>query len=217
METKNDPEMKTTVKSTIIIIMAMVTLPLVAQDIQKKVKTFQVTKVLPFTAAQVWAVVAEDYGRIAHSHPKIIASEYLNGSLKGGEGAERVCYFNDKQTQYLKEKMVDYSPEQMRFTNTVYKAGKFPVDPASTRAIYSVRDLGNGTSELTFDMQFRTKPAFMGGMMKGAFKKLIADYFIAIEHHLTTGESVTKDNFKQIKKNYAAKQKAQAAITAQAR
>ena len=170
---------------------------------QKKVQSFKISKKLPFPAEKVWAVVGEDYGRIAHSHPRIVASDYINGTLHAGEGAERVCYFNDKQTQYLKEKMVDFSPETMSFTNTVFQAGKFPVDPELTKAVYSVKDLGNGTSEMSFDMQFRTKPGFMGGMMKGNFKKLIQDYFIAVEHHIRTGESVTKDNFKEIKKLYA--------------
>ncbi|MEP1095409.1 MAG: SRPBCC family protein [Cyclobacteriaceae bacterium] len=169
---------------------------------QKKVQTFTVSKVFPFSAEQVWAVVGEDYGRIAYSHPKIIASDYINGSLKAGEGAERVCYFNEKQTQYLKEKMINYSPDNMRFTNTVYQAGKFPVDPEYTKAIYSVKEVAPGKSELTFDMKFRTKPAFMGPMAKGKFKRLINDYFIAIEHHVKTGENVTKENFKQIKKLY---------------
>lgn len=174
---------------------------------QKKVQTFQVSKVIDLPADQLWAVVGDDYGRIAYSHPKIIASDYINGTLKAGEGAERVCYFNEKQTQFLKEKMVNYSPETMSFTNTVYQAGKFPVDPAYTQAIYKVKDLGNGTSELSFDMQYRTKPAIMGAMAKGKFKKLIQDYFIAVEHHVKTGEEVTKDNFKQIKKRYAKAEK----------
>lgn len=51
-------------------------------------------------------------------------------------------------------------------------------------------------------MTYRTKPAFMGGMMKNNFKKLIADYAIAIEHYVATGESVNKDNFKSVKKQY---------------
>lgn len=169
---------------------------------QKKVQTFQVSKILPFPAEKVWAVIGEDYGSIAYSHPKIMDSEYINGTLKAGEGAERVCYFNEKQTQFLKEKMVDYSPEDMRFTNTVFQAGKFPVDPENTKAVYQVRDLGNGSSEFSFDMQFRTQPAFMGMMAKGKFKKLINDYFIAVEHHIKTGEKVTKENFKSIKKLY---------------
>lgn len=169
---------------------------------QKKVQTFKVSKVIDIPANQLWDVVGKDYGKIAYSHPKIIASEYIDGSLMAGEGAQRVCYFNEKQTQFLKEKMVNYSPERMSFTNQVYQAGKFPVDPELTQAIYRIKDLGNGTSEFSFDMQFRTKPAFMGAMSKGKFKKLINDYFIAVEHYTKTGEPVTKENFKEIKKLY---------------
>jgi len=40
----------------------------------------------------------------------------------------------------------------------------------------------------------------MGGMVKGWFKKLIRDYAIAVDHHVRTGETVNKDNFKSIKK-----------------
>ncbi len=170
---------------------------------QKKVKSFKIEKELNLPAADVWSVVGEDYGSIAKSHPKIQSSELINGSIQACEGAERVCNFNAKGTQFLKEKMVNYDPENMTFVNQVYQAGKFPVDPDYTKAVYSVEDLGNSRSKLTFDMQYRTKPAFMGGMMKGKLKGLIEDYFVAIEHHIRTGESVDDSNFKEIKKLYA--------------
>ena len=182
--------------------LTLITSSVMAQK-QKKVQQFKVSKVIALPADKVWEVVGEDYGKIAHSHPKIIASDYVDGTLMAGEGAQRVCYFNEKQTQFLKEKMVNYSPDRMSFTNQVYQAGKFPVDPEFTQAVYRVKDLGNGTSEFSFDMQYRTKPAFMGAMAKGKFKKLINDYFIAVEHYVRTGEEVTKENFKDIKKLYA--------------
>ena len=182
--------------------LTLITSSVMAQK-QKKVQQFKVSKVIALPADKVWEVVGEDYGKIAHSHPKIIASDYVDGTLMAGEGAQRVCYFNEKQTQFLKEKMVNYSPDRMSFTNQVYQAGKFPVDPEFTQAVYRVKDLGNGTSEFSFDMQYRTKPAFMGAMAKGKFKKLINDYFIAVEHYVKTGEEVTKENFKDIKKLYA--------------
>ncbi len=169
---------------------------------QKKVKHFIVEKTIDLPADKVWAIVGEDYGAIADSHPKIINSEYTRGSLKAEEGAERMCYFNEKGTQYLHEKMIDFDPDNMSFTNTVYKAGKFPVDPEYTIAKYKVTHLGGGKSKISFDMQFRTKPAMMGGMMQGAFIKLIKNYMVSIEHHIKTGEKVTKDNFKEIKKQY---------------
>ncbi len=170
---------------------------------QKKVKSFKVEKVIDLPAEKIWSVI-DDYGSVAYSHPKILASNYINGSLKAEEGAERVCYFNEKHTQFLEEKMMNYNPADMTFVNQVSQAGKFPVDPELTRAVYKVEDLGNGSSKISFDMQFRTKPAMMGGMMKGNFKNLIEDYFIAIEHYARTGEAVTQENFKEIKKQYKA-------------
>lgn len=169
---------------------------------QKKVRNFVVTKEFNIPANQIWQVVGEDYGAIANSHPAIIHSEYINGSLGAGEGAERVCNFNDEGTRFLREKMMDYNPDQMSFVNQVYQAGKFPVDPDYTKAVYQVEDLGEGKSRLTFDMNFRTKPAIMGFMMQNSFKKLIEDYFIAIEHHIKTGERVNQENFKSIKDQY---------------
>lgn len=168
---------------------------------EKKVQTLKISKVLPFSADKVWKVVGEDYGKIADSHPRIVYSEYLGGSLKGAVGVERLCNFNEKGTQYLYEKIASYDAENYTLVNTVFKAGKFPVDPSLTIATYKVIPIDGMSCEFVFDMQFRTKPAMMGGMMKGSFKKLLSDYFIAIEYHLTTGEKVSKANFKQIKKD----------------
>ena len=171
----------------------------------KRVKKFKVEQIINAPADQVWAVVAEDYGAIANSHPEIISSNYINGSLSAGEGAQRVCNFNEKGTRYLHEKMVNYDPENYTFKNQVFHAGKFPVNPDYTYAIYKVERIDNQTSKLVFDMTYRTKPAFLGGMMKRKFKKLINDYTIAVEHHVKTGEKVNKDNFKEIKKLYASR------------
>lgn len=183
-----------------LLLATVVVAPLQAQE--KKVKTFRIEKVLNIPAAKVWAIVGEDYGAVANSHPKILSSNYINGSLQAGEGAERVCNFNEKGTQFLHERMLNYNPVAMTFTNQVFQAGKFPLDPEVTRAIYTVVDLGDGTCRLSFDMQYRTKPALMGSLMKSKFTGLIEDYFIAIEHHAKTGEKVNSENFKEIKKSY---------------
>ncbi len=169
---------------------------------QKKVQKFTISQVIKAPADKVWEVVGNDYGAIANSHPKIINSHYISGSLKAGEGAERVCNFNEKGTRYLKEKQVNFDPDNFSFKNQVYQAGKFPVDPEYTFAVYKIEPIDENSSRFVFDMNYRTKPAFMGGMMKGSFKKLIKDYAIAIEHHVNTGEVVNKDNFKSIKKSF---------------
>ena len=174
----------------------------IAQSMQKKYKTFTVTRILPFSSEKVWAAVADDYGNIANSHPKIVASGYVQGSLKGEKNAQRVCYFNDKQTRSLKEEIVEWNPKEGYFVNRVLEAQKFPINTDNTRATYSVQSLGGNKTKFSMKMEFRTKPAFMGAMAKGQFKKLLNDYMLAVEHHIATGESVTAANFKDVKRQY---------------
>ena len=97
--------------------------------------------------------MGEDYGAIANSHPKIIASDYVSGTLQAGEGAERVCYFNEKGSQFLKEKMTNYNPREMTFVNKVYQAGRFPVNADYTQAVFRVECFFVYTSSFLFDMQ----------------------------------------------------------------
>ena len=177
----------------------------VAQERTKKAKELHAEKILPFSADRVWSILGEDYGAVANSHPKIVSSSYINGTLKAEEGAERQCNFNDKGTRFLKEKIVDYDPLNYSFTNTIFQAGRFPVDHENTIGYWKVIPISEHTSKIVFDAKLRAKPAMMSGMMKSQFKKLIADYFIAIEHHLAKGENVTKENFKQIKKLYVSR------------
>lgn len=159
---------------------------------------------LPFPAAVVWGAVAEDYGRIAQSHPLIVRSEYTNGSLQGELGAERDCWFDEQGKRKLHEQVVAWDPAGMRMQNRVLQAWRFPIDPDNTLATYTVEDLGDGTSRFLVDMDFRTRPGFLSGMMKGSFEELLANYFIALEHHLATGEIVTADNFEAIAREHAA-------------
>ena len=172
------------------------------QAMDKKFKTFTVKRILPFPSEKVWAAVADDYGNIANSHPKIVASNYVAGSLKGGENAKRMCYFNSKQTRMLKEEIVEWNPREGYFVNRILEAKKFPVNTDNTRATYFVKSLGPNQTEISMKMEFRTKPAFMAPMAQGQFKKLLNDYLLAVEHHIATGESVTAVNFKEVKRQY---------------
>lgn len=191
-------------KLLFVIVMGLIGgLALNGQSMKKKAIVIEVERELPFPAEKVWATVADDYGNIANSHPKIMASKYAKGSLKGEKGAQRLCYFNTSETRSLYEEIVEWNPTEGYFINRVLEAKRFPIDEDNTRAIYQIKSAGANKSIIAMKMEFRTKPAFMGGMAKGQFKKLLLDYFIAIEHHLTTGESVTAANFKDIRKQYS--------------
>ena len=168
----------------------------------KKQQEVIAERIVSIPSAKVWNVLAEDYGAIAKSHPAIVSSEYTAGTLEGREGAERKCFFNEKGTQMFHEKIVKWEPQKMSFTQIIVDFKKFPIDKENTEVVYSVEQVNANTSKIRAHLKYRTKPAFMGGMAKGKFKGMLEDYFLAIEHHIKTGESVTIDNFKSIKKQY---------------
>lgn len=190
------------IKTLALLLTLLVAGPLNAQEMNKKTKTVETSREVDLPAAALWKVLGQDYGAIAFSHPTIIRSEYTPGTIKGSLGAERMCYFNDKETKMLREKIVKWDSENMTFTQRIIEARKFPIDKENSLATYSVEDLGNGKSRLVAKLEYRTKPGFMSGMVKGSFKKLLDDYFIAIEHYARTNEKVTRENFKSIKKQY---------------
>lgn len=169
---------------------------------QEKVHSFQVSRVIKAPTLEVWRVVGEDFGAIANSHPKIISSAYINGSLKSGEGAERVCQFNKKATKYTHEKQVEYEPEHFTFKTQIFHAEGLPLDTDHSLATYRVVPIDDHTCRLEFSMDYRTKPAFLGGLAKANFKKTISNYLLAVEHHVLTGQVVNKETFKSIRKKY---------------
>lgn len=172
-----------------------------APAMTKNTQVVEVSVILDHPAEAVWQAVGVDYGRIADSHPKIVASNYVHGSLVGELGAERDCWFNEDGTQKLHERIVGFDSEEMVLTNRILETWRFPVDVDNSLGIYDVDDLGDGRSRFTVTFEFRTRPAMMGPMMKGAFRSLLHDYMIALDHHLETGETVNATNFKAIKKD----------------
>ncbi len=190
------------------IILAFLTVSIIsAQKADKKVQTFTTEHVINAPADKVWQVIGDEYADIYKSHPKIITSNYINGSSTSGVGAERVCNFNDSNSKFITEKITDYDPENYTMTIDIVRVKKLPINTEYSYAIQKVVPINPSTSKMVFTMYYRTKPGFLGGLAKGSFKKGIRDYAIAIDHYINTGERVTKDNFKAIKKQYCKAQK----------
>lgn len=195
--------MKTDLKTNLsIIILLFLSVGAFAQKTDKKVMTFSVDRLIDAPVTDVWKVVGEDFGAIANSHPKIVSSEYNQGHITGGENASRRCNFNEKGTKYLEEKQIEFDAENHRFKVQIYQSTGIPLNSDYSYGIYEVIPVNEKQCTLKMTMVIRTSPAFLGGIAKGQFKKDIADYLLAVEHHVLTGENINKDNFKAIKKKY---------------
>ncbi|MBD81496.1 MAG: hypothetical protein CL840_21435 [Crocinitomicaceae bacterium] len=190
--------MKTMYRTTLIAF-ALLT---VSFAMAQKTQSFTITRVINTSADKVWAVVGEQYGDIAKSHPILSGSHYVEGTPMSGEGCVRVCNMNDNGSKYTKEKMVNYNPKEMSFKAQIDEVGGLPLETGISYMIYNVDPIDESSCKITLTMVYRTSPAFMGKMVKGKFKKNINNYAIAIQHHTLTGEDVNPDNFKQIKKQY---------------
>ncbi|GMN06448.1 hypothetical protein MTsPCn5_18370 [Croceitalea sp. MTPC5] len=197
--------MRITMKSILAIAMlVIVSTTATAQSMEKKFRTVKVELKIDAPAERVWEAMVLDYGEISNFSPYIYTSEYTNGSLKGKVGATRKCNFNKKGTQWSHERIVDIDQENMVMRNLVFDGAKLPLNFDNSQAFYRVKDNGDGTSTASYEFQFRTKPAFLGAIAKGGFKKQMSGTLVGLKHYIETGERVTggTDKYKEIKDKY---------------
>lgn len=194
--------MKTIFKKLSLVLVIIIGQNAFAQKTDKKVISFSVERNINASAERVWKVVGEDFGAIANSHPKIVSSNYNQGHITGGENASRRCNFNEAGTKFLEEKQISFDAKNYTFKVLISQTGGIPLNNEYSYGIYKVTPVTDNSSILKMTMVLRTKPAFLGWFAKGKFKRDIADYLLAVEHHVLTGENVNKENFKRIKKKY---------------
>lgn len=192
--------MKKIIGLTILIVLLSGTT--IAQKMDKKYKTLKVERIINAPAKKVWETMVLDYGNISNFSPYIFASKYESGSLKGELGAERKCNLSEDGKMWAHEKIVAIDYENMTMKNTIVAVNKMPLDIDNSYAIYSVKNNGDGTSTAGYEFNFRTKPAIMGTLAKGNFKKTLNGTLIGLKHYIETGNRVTptSGNYKQLVK-----------------
>lgn len=144
----------------------------------------------------IWDVLFNKFGEVNDFNPLIEGSHFLNGE-EGFVGCERECAIDSKT---LVQERITRAEAGLNFDIEIFKGGLPMMDKMKAR--FDLVELEKSKTEVVLTMSYSTKPAFMGGLMKGKMGKFFMKMLIGLKYHLETGELVTKENIKEIEKRY---------------
>ena len=168
----------------------------------KSIHTVSVSEVINASIEDVWQNVAVNFGAVSLANPTVVSSYAINDVE--GEGAARVCNLDDSGKKVLKERISFLDKANHTFGIDVYEINGLPLDKDYTEGIIKLEHVNSTQTRFNMTFNYRTKPAFLGAVMKGTFQRGLHDFALSIEHHLNTGEEITKENIKAIRKNRVA-------------
>lgn len=157
--------------------------------------SFKVETTVNTRLEEVWDLIYNRFGETALFNPNIEHSQFVTG-LKGEVGCERVCNLDPKT--FVREQIVSANP-QKSFTVDIVDSNM----PMVEKMLVTLHLIPAGEkTNVSITANYITKPAFMGTMVKGMFKKMLLKVLIGLKYHLETGNAVSKATFKPIFKQY---------------
>jgi alpha-galactosidase len=136
------------------------------------------------------------FGEVNNFNPLIEGSHHSQGA-KGEVGCERVCDLDAKNS--IHEKIVAARGNES-FDVDIIKGGLPMMDKA--KATFDLKAINGSQTNVTFTMNFTSKPAFMAPLMKGMMAKMLKKMLVGLKYHLETDQLVTKSNINSIMKGY---------------
>ncbi|MCE7995686.1 MAG: SRPBCC family protein [Roseivirga sp.] len=144
----------------------------------------------------VWDIVFNKFGHVNDFNPLIEGSHFLNGE-NGFVGCERQCAIDSKT---MVQERITRAEAGLNFDIEIFEGGLPMMDKMTAR--FDLVELSSDKTEVLFTMSYSTKPAFMGGLMKGKMAKFFMKLLIGLKYHLETGELVSKQNIREIEKQF---------------
>ncbi len=163
----------------------------------KKLREVHIDIIVNTSKEELWDLTFNRFGEVNVFNPVIEGSHYTS-EAKGEVGCERHCAIDSKGTHVL-ERIVDATGHDSFEIEIV--GGNMPMMEAAF-ARFNFEDVAPNKTQVHLVMRFRSKPAFMAPLMAIMIKGMLSDMLKGLKYHLETGELVTKENIKAIKKAY---------------
>lgn len=156
------------------------------KDKQMKLTKVEYEMVVNVTPQKAWEVLA-DYGNVAGFHSQLESSRSLNGSSSKAElGCDRECVIPDgKKKIVVKEKIYEFVEGQY-YTYDVYEWTNFPLN--AMHNTFGVKTNSEGKTVIYQITNYRLKPGFLTGFMKGKIRSSARTSLLGYKHYMETGE-----------------------------
>ena len=145
---------------------------------------------------KVWDMVFTRFGEVNDFNPLIEGSVPF-GELEGQLGAERKCDLSP--TSKVHEKIT-----------AVHGTNSFDIDilegglplMSKMKGTWEIEELNSRQTKARIIFNYRTKPGLMAGFLRKPMAKQLRRMVIGLKYHLETGGKVTKQNIKDIVREY---------------
>ena len=145
---------------------------------------------------EVWDLLFNRFGEADNFNPLIEGSHHCQGA-QGEVGCERVYDLEAKNSVH--EKIVAARGNES-FDVDIIKGGLPMMDKANVTI--DLKAISGSQTNVTFTMNFTSKPAFMAPLMTGMMAKMLKKMLVGLKYHLETDQLVTKSNINNIMKGY---------------
>lgn len=170
---------------------------------QKKAKKVEISRIVNQPIDIIWDIMVNKFGDPTAYTPNLYQSNFITDSTTIGVGTQRFCTLNAKGSKYIKEE-IEFLDVEKHYFRVKFIELTMPLNTDVSRAHIQLTSMSNSTTKIDVKMIYRTKPAFIGGLAKGKFRKIFEHLLVGLEHYALTGERVNAqiDNYKKIKGKY---------------
>ncbi len=159
-------------------------------------RTLQTEVIVNAPRERVWDALFTRFGEAYRYNPSLDSSHFVKGET-GGVGCERQCALDAKTSVVEQITRADV----MRSFSVNIIGGNMPM-VNSMIVDLELKDLQPGRTKVMLKARYTSKPAFVGGMMKGMMRAKFTDMLIGLKYYLETGQEVSKKTYKGISRSY---------------
>ena len=139
------------------------------------------------TTQQAWKVLT-DFGNAGSFHSQLESSKSLNGTSPRAElGCERECIIPDGKKKIMVRERIIELVEGQYYTYEVYEWKNFPIN--TFYVTFGVKTDEDGKTIVYQRNDYRLKPGFLTGMMKGKLRNGAREGVLAYKHYMENGEA----------------------------